>query len=190
LARRALIVCALALAYGGGAVMFWVHAVYLGEKGPAISPYLHWALDSTAGFIGLTPPLAVILPLAAAVAGWDGTGYNGAGRHLSLAAFIAVGGAAFALVTVGGPFAHDAFIARGTWIADRVTDLAGSSAAQAASAAAAPDTVSDTTSMAAQFVVGLPTYTALFALAVVLIRAAVRAHHHATKETHVDAAIR
>jgi hypothetical protein len=74
LARRALIVCALALAYGGGAVMFWVHAVYLGEKGPAISPYLHWALDSTAGFIGLTPPLAVILPLAAAVAGWDGTG--------------------------------------------------------------------------------------------------------------------
>jgi hypothetical protein len=81
-------------------------------------------------------------------------------------------------------------IARGTWIADRVTDLAGSSAAQAASAAAAPDTVSDTTSMAAQFVVGLPTYTALFALTVVLIRAAVRAHHHATKETHVDAAIR
>jgi hypothetical protein len=181
LARRALIVCALVLAYGGGAVMFWVHAVYLGEQGPAISPYLHWALDSTAGFIGLAPPLAVILPFAAAVAGLaDPTaGARPGPRRVSLPVITVVGGAAFALVTVAGPIAHDTFIARGTWIADRLTVLAGNPGAVGTSAA--PDHVSHAASMGAQFVVGLPTYTALFGLTLILIRAAVRTHRRTTR---------
>ncbi|HEX6472632.1 MAG TPA: hypothetical protein VF069_26310 [Streptosporangiaceae bacterium] len=166
LARRALIACGIVLAYGGGAVMFWLHAIYLGEQGPAISPYLHWALDSTAGFIGLTPALAVILPLAALAAG-------GGSRRVSPGAFTVIGGAAFALVTAAGPIAHDAFIARGTWIADRVTDLAGGGAA--AETPVAPDDVSHAVSVAAQLVVGLPTYTALLGLTLVLIRRVMRA---------------
>lgn len=64
----ALLVSAVILTYGGGAVLFWFHAIYLGEGGPAISPWLHWVLDSTAGFVGLTPPITVILPLAAWIA--------------------------------------------------------------------------------------------------------------------------
>lgn len=177
LARRALITCSFVLAYGGGAVMFWVHSVYLGELGPAISPYLHWALDSTAGFIGLTPPLAVILPFAAFVAG----GARPAPRPVSLPVFTLVGGAAFALVTVAGPIAHDTFIARGTWIADRVTELAGNGAAVNTAAPAPPDHVSHAASMTAQFVVGLPTYTALFGLALVLIRITMRTLHAAPR---------
>lgn len=165
LARRALIVCALVLAYGGGAVMFWVHAIFLGEGGPSISPYLHWALDSTAGFIGLTPPLAVILPLAARFAT-----LTSATRQFSLPLFIATGGAAFSLVTLGGPIMHDTFIARGTWIADRITEIAGRPDAPAPP----PDDVSHAVSMTAQLVVGLPAYTALFGATVLLIRLAVR----------------
>src|SRR5690349_24461415 len=42
----------LIVAYGGGAVLFILHADVLGELGPAISPWAHWALDSTLGFIG------------------------------------------------------------------------------------------------------------------------------------------
>jgi hypothetical protein len=179
LARRALIACGLVLAYGGGAVMFWVHAVYLGEQGPAISPYLHWALDSTAGFIGLTPALAVILPLAAVAAG-------GGSRRVRPGAFTVIGGAAFALVTAAGPIAHDAFIARGTWIADRVTDFAGGGAAVAA-APAAPDEVSHAVSVAAQVAVGLPTYTALFGLTVVLIRTVMRVRHARARARHAPA---
>ncbi|MCW3043247.1 MAG: hypothetical protein JWL57_1405, partial [Actinobacteria bacterium] len=50
----ALVVTAGVLAYAGGAVMFWFHAIYRGEQGPAISPWYHWLLDSSLGFFGLT----------------------------------------------------------------------------------------------------------------------------------------
>src|SRR5439155_8840188 len=52
LAWIALAVSAFIICYGGGAVLFWFHAIYLGEGGPAISPTAHWLLDSTAGLIG------------------------------------------------------------------------------------------------------------------------------------------
>src|SRR2546427_9303862 len=60
LAWFGLFVSVLILAYGGGAVMFVLHAVVLGELGPAINPVSHWILDSTLGFIGLAPAAALI----------------------------------------------------------------------------------------------------------------------------------
>ena len=36
---RGLLISSLILTYAGGAVMFWYHAIYLGEGGPAISPW-------------------------------------------------------------------------------------------------------------------------------------------------------
>jgi hypothetical protein len=64
LAWLALGTTAVTLCYVGGAIMFWFHAVRLGEGGPAISWYAHWLLDSTFAFVGLTPVLFVLLPLA------------------------------------------------------------------------------------------------------------------------------
>src|SRR5262245_57392687 len=58
-----LIITSLVMIYLGGAAMFWFHAIYLGEGGPAISPVLHWFMDSTAALL-LTPILFMVLPLA------------------------------------------------------------------------------------------------------------------------------
>src|SRR5262249_23606975 len=79
-------VSVLILASAGGAVMFPLHAVVRGEQGPAISPVAHWALDSTLGFIGLGPAVALIVPLA----GWITT--PGVGVGVRPGAFAAVGG--------------------------------------------------------------------------------------------------
>ncbi len=47
LARRVLLTTSILLTYGGGAAMFWLHAIHRGEKGPAINHWFHWLLDST-----------------------------------------------------------------------------------------------------------------------------------------------
>src|SRR2546421_385549 len=67
LAWFGLLVTLLVVAYAGGAVMFILHAGVLGELGPAISPVEHWVLDSTLGFVGLAPVVALIAPLAVGV---------------------------------------------------------------------------------------------------------------------------
>jgi len=64
LAWVALLVSTLLLSFGGGAVMFWFHAVLRGEQGPAIGYVDHWLLDSSLGFFALTPVLALICPWA------------------------------------------------------------------------------------------------------------------------------
>jgi hypothetical protein len=93
---------ALLLCYGGGAIMFWFHAYFRGERGPAINPWLHWMLDSTLGFIGLAPALLVLIPLAAYVAaakGWKAWWVQGA-----------LVGVAFAFMTGPGPMVHDRLV--------------------------------------------------------------------------------
>ena len=89
--------------------MFWFHAIALGEGGPAISWYAHWLLDSTFGFIALTPALFLIIPFAA----WAAHRLAGdrVGQRPWL--YVALTGGLFALVTVPGPIAHDLFVARG-----------------------------------------------------------------------------
>jgi len=118
----ALIVTSLMLCYVGGAAMFWFHAVELGEGGPAISWYAHWLLDSTFGFIALTPALAVIIPLSAWIAGQLGGGLR---PRLLPWLYAVVVGAIFAAVTIPGPLAHDLFVGRGTWVANEATALMG-----------------------------------------------------------------
>lgn len=112
-----LIIASLALIYIGGAAMFWFHAIYLGEGGPAISPVLHWFIDSTAALL-LTPVVFIVLPLASR--------YARISQHdLSPHRFALFSGAIFAVATVPGPFIHNTFIGRGTYLADQVTRLWG-----------------------------------------------------------------
>jgi hypothetical protein len=110
--------------------MFWYHSYFLGEGGPAISPYLHWFVDSTAGLVGLTPVLFVILPIAARAA-WDAAprakdGTKDVARAgVRPVSFMAVGGILFALATAPGPIVHDRLVGRGTWLAGEITKLWG-----------------------------------------------------------------
>jgi hypothetical protein len=119
-----LVICTLILTYVGGASMFWFHALYLGEGGPAISPWLHWGLDSSAGFLGLTPFIAIIIPIAAWTAMLPGPGEVTIGA-VRAGRFALVGGVLLALVTAPAPLFHDTFLARGTWLADHLTDMWG-----------------------------------------------------------------
>ncbi|WP_412544247.1 hypothetical protein R8Z50_17640 [Longispora sp. K20-0274] len=160
LARRALAVTVFAHVYLGGAAMFWYHSVLLGEGGPAISPVLHWFVDSTAGLVALTPVLVVILPFA--------------GRHaitrpgvFSRARFAVFGGVAFALATGPGPVLHDNLVGRGTWLADQVTRAWGDGRPLGPAEHIAP-----ALDMLLQVAWGLPVYTALMWLTVTGIRAA------------------
>jgi hypothetical protein len=157
LAWVALFTFSIALTYIGGAVMFWFHAIYLQEGGPAIPPELHWALDSSAGFIGLTPILAVIMPLAASLS------HTG---ELRLGRFAMITGGFFALATAPGPIFHDKFISRGTWVANHVTQLVGNGKLPTDH----PHELPALLDMAGQVGVGLPTYVGLSALALVLVR--------------------
>lgn len=157
--RRAwvvLVVTSLFTAYIGGAVMFWTHAIWLKETGPDIPNVAHWLLDSTSGFFGLTPALALILPFAAQTTRqWR---------------YVVTTGTAFALITVPGPIFHDMLVARGTWVADQVTTMMGGQTGPLDE----PDKVSVFASIGWQFAIGLPTYILAVALATAVLRAAQR----------------
>jgi hypothetical protein len=156
----ALAVSALVLVYGGGALMFWYHSIYLGEGGPAINPMLHYVIDSTAGFLALAPALAAILPVAARQA-LRHTGSRGG----AYAVYAMLGGTLFALATVPGPLLHDRFVGRGTWFADRITELWGDG-----SVPGPPHHYVPPVSMSLQLAFALPVYIGLMALTLLLIR--------------------
>jgi hypothetical protein len=149
------------LCYFGGLLMFWYHAEHLGEGGPAISWYAHWMLDSTVGFVALTPALVVILPLASWVAQSMATDQRRV-RWL----FVAISGSVFAVLTIPGPLAHNFLVGRGTWVANRVTDLIGNPSAKLTPSAHYPGPEL----MAQQFRAGLPLYVLLMGLAMLTIR--------------------
>lgn len=152
----ALAITSLLLCYGGGAAMFYVHSVHYGEGGPAISPYLHWFLDSTFGLIGLTPVLAVLLPFAARY-------FRGWGFALAV-------GVLFALVTVPGPLAHDLLVARGTPIAEVVTRMFG----DPYQVLPPPADHTALAKMTHQLLAGLPVYVTLSAVSYALVRLGMR----------------
>jgi len=155
LARLTLLGTSLLLCYVGGAAMFYVHAILFNEGGPAISPYLHWALDSTFGFIALTPVIAVLLPLTAWLV-------RGRPRWL----FPVVFGVLFAVITTPGPLAHDLFVARGTPIAAFVTHHFGDPTL----VMPPPTEYSALAKMTHQCVAGLPVYVVLSTVAFVCTR--------------------
>lgn len=166
----ALLTTALTLSYVGGAAMFWLHAIYLGETGPAISDKAHWFVDSSLGFVGLTPALFLLMPVAARIAHavW---GPDPHGRPVRPAPFALVNGMIFALITGVGPIVHDMIASRGTWLADHVTDVVGQDQSVLARHA---NHVDEVTSIGLQVLFGLPVYIALTWIAVHAVRTAVR----------------
>jgi hypothetical protein len=167
LAWFGLVVSLAILAYAGGAVMFILHAEVLGEQGPAIPAGAHWLLDSTLGFIGLAPAVALILPLAS----WAATPAPGDG--VRPAAFAAVGGVMFAFATGPGPIAHDLLVGRGTWLANQVTGWISGTAPLAAHVHGG-DGVSQALSIGLQVAVGVPTYTLLVWASLAAVRGLLR----------------
>jgi hypothetical protein len=95
--------------------MFWLHAVYRGERGPAIANQWHWMLDSSLGFLSLTPVLVLLLPMARELVA-------GRGGHIEAT----VVGALFAVVTTPGPILHDLVAGQGTPLAHLATRIFGS----------------------------------------------------------------
>jgi hypothetical protein len=160
--RLALLVTALTMCYVGGLAMFWFHAIYLDEGGPAISWVVHWLLDSSFAFVALTPALALIMPFAV----WVARAVAPASRHLIPWLYAAVAGTAFALVTTPGPIAHDLIVGRGTWVADQVTRALGDPSSPLPPAADYPPLAA----MAQQLGAGVPLYIALMAVTVVILR--------------------
>lgn len=117
-ALRTMLFCSVVLSYGGGAVMFWFHCTYRGEAGPAISPWPHWLLDSSLGFVALTPVVAVLLPLCQLVSRRTGAGSRPGRTSLLL-------GPAFAVTTGPGPVVHNLLVGRHTALADLATQVVG-----------------------------------------------------------------
>jgi hypothetical protein len=154
------------MCYVGGAAMFWYHAVHLGEGGPAISWYAHWLLDSTVGFVALTPAVVVILPLTS----WVAQSLAGDDRKMRWL-YAGLSGVSFGLITIPGPLMHNFLVGRGTWIANQVTQLIGNP-----DALAKPSIhYSGPELMAQQFRGGLPVYILLSVLTLWGIRGIVAA---------------
>lgn len=162
-AWKALLITSVMLTYIGGAIMFWFHAVELGEGGPQISWYAHWLLDSTFAFIGLTPALLLIMPFGAWAANRIVPNDNARLPWI----YVAITGLLFALVTVPGPVAHDLIVGRGTWIATKVTDMIGDPSAPLAPAVDYPLVGA----LSQQLGFGVPVYLLMSALSVMLVRA-------------------
>lgn len=178
LAWLGLAVTTLMLCYLGGAAMFWVHAIYLDEPGPQIRPILHYVLDSSAGVLGLTPPLLFVVPFAIWASRRTRDGDRSSGQwNINPVRYALAGGSVFTLITVGGPFAHDTLVARGTWIARHVTDLVGT-----AGAPTGPGTeIPLVESMLAQLVAGLPVYIVLMWASLYVVRHLTRLQHRRSR---------
>jgi hypothetical protein len=167
-ARAVLLLCTLFVGYVGGAVLFWFHSIYLNEGGPAISPWLHWFIDSSAGFLGLFPAVALTLPLTAVLVAQ----LQNPGRpKIAIVPYALVAGTILAVVTAPAPLLHDIFIGRGTWAAAQITRHWGGHAHHAFGQSPA-GTVAFR--MTEQAVAASVTYTVVLLLAVLVARALAR----------------
>jgi hypothetical protein len=164
--RASLLASTLLLCYGGGIVMFVVHYVVRRECGPAINAGWHWLLDSTIGFVALTPLLAVLLPTAATIL------HRRTGTPPSRPAvgpYSVLVGAAFAVATAPGPFVHDRIAGAGRPLARLATVVFGEDQAALAHNAHAVEH-SAVSEGIVQLAVGLPLYIALTYLAISMVR--------------------
>ncbi len=161
----ALIVTTLFLSYGGGGVMFWFHAIYRGEEGPAIGNVYHWLFDSTLGFVALTPALFFILP--SALYAIDRAHIRS--ERLKAAGFVFVVGVLFGVVTGPGPFMHDTLVGRTAPLGRAAVRIFGYDSGVAAHNATAVHH-SPITEGVLQVLVGAPTYILMGLLALSVIR--------------------
>ncbi len=162
----ALLVSSATLAYGGGGVMFWFHAIYRGEKGPPINDWYHWAFDSSLGFIALTPALFFILPGAL----WAIDRTRLGASRAKAAAYVALVGVLFGVVTGPGPIMHDFLVGRDTALGKLAVDVFGRDPDVAARVGGEYSTLSD---VILQVAVGVPVYVTVALVALVAVRAMV-----------------
>jgi hypothetical protein len=164
----ALFVSSAVLTYGGGAVLFWFHAIVRGEAGPAIDNVHHWLLDATLGFVALTPVLAVILPVAL----WSTSRGQGAGARVRLRVYVAAVATLFTAFTGPGPLLHNAVAGAGTPLAELAMKLFGDDMGAAhAVSGHGPSALSESL---LQIGVGLPVYLTCTWLALQFTRLTVR----------------
>jgi hypothetical protein len=169
----ALLVTSAFLAYGGGGVMFWFHALYRGEQGPAIDPWYHWFFDSTLGFVALTPALFLIMPAALAAV----RKATARGARAGAALYVLLVGVLFGVATGPGPLLHDVLVGRDAPLGRLAVRIFGYNATVAARNAARAGDHSALTEGLLQIALGIPVYviTGLIALAVVRVAARRRA---------------
>ena len=165
LAWVAMVLVSATLAYCGGGLMFWLHAIYRAERGPAIAHGQHWLLDSTLGFVALTPVVFVLLPAALWALGAQG----GHLRGPRLTLYVATVGTLFALVTGPGPLLHNTLVGHGTPLADAATSIFGHDPAIAAHHEHAMEQ-SAWSSGVLQVAVGVPAYSLLTLASVLAVR--------------------
>jgi hypothetical protein len=158
------LIVSVVLAYVGGAMMFWLHAIYRQEHGPAIGHLQHWFLDSTLGFVALTPVVLVLLPAALWVRRHEAR-RNG----VRLGIYVLVVGTLFAFITGPGPFLHNTLVGADTPLANLATRLFGHDPGVASHAAHAKDN-SAVSEGILQIAVGIPLYSLLTHAAVSAIR--------------------
>jgi len=149
-ARAQALALSVALTYGGGAAMFWLHAIYRGEQGPPIANAWHWLLDSTLGFVALTPAVLLLVPLAATLTKGRTAGFT-------------VVGAAFGVLTTPGPVLHNLVAGAGTPLARLATKVFGADPG-VVSANAGTVSHSAISEVALQLLIGLPVYVVLATL--------------------------
>jgi hypothetical protein len=174
------IVTSFVMCYVGGAAMFWYHGIHLEEGGPAISWEAHWFLDSTIGFIALTPAVLVILPLvnlAAQIIAHDDRSMRWV--------YALVTGAAFGFVTIPGPLVHNLLVSRGTWLANHITQLIGNPNAPIGESYQ----YSGPELMRQQFQAGLPVYVLLAVVTLWLIRGIVAAAYRSSASALAAASV-
>jgi hypothetical protein len=179
LARRVLVLTAIVMSYVGGLAMFWYHAEHLGEAGPNIPWVFHWLVDSTLGFVGLTPALAIMLPVVTGIA-----------SHLSSDArrvrwiFTGLIGLGFAVATIPGPIVHYHLAGRETWLGVHLTQLFGNGNVPMPSG----NEYAAFVAMRLQFTSAVPLYVALMAFTVMTVRWSVARTTRPVEEPAVEVA--
>jgi hypothetical protein len=171
------------LSYVGGGLMFWLHAIYRGEEGPAIGYGQHWLLDSTLGFVALTPVVFLLLPTVL----WTLQRYGETGGRVRVGLYVVVVGALFALVTGPGPLLHNAIAGADKPLANVATDIFGHDPDIAAQHAHAPER-SALVEGVLQVAVGVPAYSLLTLAAIGALRRIVRGRHRETEPARRPAA--
>lgn len=166
----AMIFVSAVLSYVGGGLMFWLHAIYRGEKGPAIDYWQHWLLDSSLGFVALTPVVFLLLPTVLWTLGRRGDG----GARAKVGLYVVIVGTLFALVTGPGPLLHNAVAGEGTPLANLATDVFGYDPEIAQHHGDAPER-SPFTEGVLQVVVGIPAYSLLMLASLLVVRRVVAA---------------
>lgn len=151
------------LAYAGGAAMFWFHAEIRGEVGPQINPWYHWLLDSSLGFVALTPMVFLILPAALVILHRIKLGSPAERAGL----YVVLVGMLFALVTGPGPFLHDELVGRGRPLANLAISLFGRYMHGPGPREIVHPLWSE---MLLQVVVGIPVYATLSGVGVLVVR--------------------